>query len=164
MSTPKLRCYQYINRPYEQVRVALHAKAATLLQGATRVASARADELATTLHVGMPGFEVGVDVKISVQEIKDEQAPALKSAVTRVTLAWEATRAAALFPSMKAVLSAWPLSSTETQLEIDGNYKPPMGAVGEALDSVVGHRIAEAAVHRLLEEVIDNLRREIPGK
>jgi hypothetical protein len=92
---------------------------------------------------------------------EEEWIPGL-SPVTRVSLRWEAARASALFPAMKARLSAWPLYADETQLEIDGDYTPPLGLVGNALDALVGHRIAEAAVHQFLEDVIEQIKREIP--
>jgi hypothetical protein len=79
-------------------------------------------------------------------------------------LSWEAARAAAIFPSMRAELSAWPLATTETQLEIEGTYTPPLGMVGNALDALLGHRLAEAAVHRFLEDVVEHLRHELPER
>ena len=62
---------------------------------------------------------------------------------------------------MVATLSAWPLSPEETQIEIEGDYTPPLGAVGRALDAAVLHRVAEAAVHRFLEDVVEQLRRDV---
>jgi hypothetical protein len=59
-------------------------------------------------------------------------------------------------------LSAWPLSSTETQLEIVGEYRPPMGVVGKAMDAAVGHRIAEASVHSFLEDVVEQMKHDLP--
>jgi len=54
---------------------------------------------------------------------------------------------------MEASLSAYPLSSRETQLDLHGRYRPPLGTVGTALDAAVGHRIAEATLLRLLRDV-----------
>jgi hypothetical protein len=85
------------------------------------------------------------------------------SPVTTIEIGWEAERTPALFPSMRAELSAWPLSSSETQIELAGNYRPPLGAVGNAIDAAVGHRIAEAAVHRFVEDVVEQMRRELPA-
>jgi hypothetical protein len=62
---------------------------------------------------------------------------------------------------MSAQLSAWPITSTETQLELQGEYRPPFGAVGAALDAMVGHRVAEAAVERLLQDLLEQIRREL---
>ena len=68
-----------------------------------------------------------------------------------------------VFPVMNAELLFWPLSSSETQLEIEGAYRPPLGIVGNALDAAIGHRVAEATVHRLLEDLVEQLRRELPA-
>jgi hypothetical protein len=40
-------------------------------------------------------------------------------------------------------------------------YQPPLGAVGKAMNAMVGHRIAEASVHRFIDEVADYLRKNI---
>jgi len=165
MSEPrKLRSYEYVNRPYERVRALLREQGLELFQRATRSAAERADALAATLHVGVGGIDIGIDARIHVQGVRDEQWIAGLSPVTRMTIGWEAAKAAALFPSMKAELSAWPLFATETQLEIQGEYRPPLGIVGNAIDAIVGHRVAEAAVHRFLEDVVEQIRRELPER
>jgi hypothetical protein len=63
----------------------------------------------------------------------------------------------------KAELCFFPLTSTETQLEIEGAYRPPLGIVGNAIDAAVGHRVAEATVHRFLDDVVERIRRELPA-
>jgi hypothetical protein len=163
MSEPRtLRCYQYVNRPYERVRPALRDRGLDIFRHATSSASARADALASTLRVQVAGLEVGVDVHIHVGAMRDEPWIAGLSPVTRIEIGWEAARATGFFPTMKAVLSVWPLTATETQLEIEGTYEVPMGVVGGAIDSVLGHRIAEAAVHRFIDDVVEELKRELP--
>ena len=52
------------------------------------------------------------------------------SPVTRVVLGWEAASGSSLFPIMSAQLSAWPLMATETQLELEGSYSPPLSSWG----------------------------------
>ena len=54
---------------------------------------------------------------------------------------------------MEGTFSVYPLSPTETQLDLQGRYRPPLGGVGSAINAVVGHRIAEATVLRLLRDV-----------
>lgn len=157
-----LRCYNYVNRSYAEVHDVLHQHPLDLLHRATTAAATRARPLASTLRTKVGAIEVGVDVQVHVRAVTDEKAAPDQRDVTRVEIRWEAERAPALFPSMRATLSASPLSSTETQLEIDGDYAPPLGAVGAAADAAVGHRIAEAVVHRLLEDVVRELQREIP--
>jgi hypothetical protein len=36
-----------------------------------------------------------------------------------------------------------------------------MGVLGTALDAVVGHRIAEASVHRFVRAIVERLRQDL---
>jgi hypothetical protein len=65
---------------------------------------------------------------------------------------------------MDAELAIYPLSKDETQLDLRGNYEPPLGPLGEMLDAVVGHRIAEASVHRFLFEIATLLKSELGAR
>jgi hypothetical protein len=164
MSEPRtIRSYQYVNRSYEAVRDVFRRRPLEVFQQATTSASERANAIAASLHAGMLGIDVGVDVRIHIQAIQDEAGIAGMSPLTRITLAWEAMRAPALFPVMKAELSFFPLTSTETQLEIEGAYRPPLGIVGNLVDAAVGYRVAEATVHRFLDDVVEHIRRELPA-
>jgi hypothetical protein len=155
-----LRCYGYVNRPFSEVRELLHRDPLELLQRATKAASTRARGLVATLRIELAGIELGVDVRPYVKGVSDEEGIAGLPPGTTVDLRWEADRARALFPLMSARLSASPLSSTETQLELEGQYQPPLGIAGSLLNAAVGHRIAEASVHRLFEDVLEQLRQE----
>jgi hypothetical protein len=153
MSDPRqLRCYQYVNVDYDRVREALRKDAIGIFQRATATAASRAHELASTLRVSIGAVEIGADVKISVREVNDKLSP-LGDRRTELELAWNANSAAGLFPSMEATLSVYPLSAHETQIDLHGRYRPPLGAVGKAIDALVGHRIAEASVLRFVQEV-----------
>jgi hypothetical protein len=159
-----IRCYAYVNSPYQAVRAALHARPLELFKQATTSAAARADSVTAGLRVGAMGHEIGVSINIHIDAVGDEEGVAGLSPVTCVRLGWEAANAAALFPLMSANLRAWPLSSSETQLEIEGDYRPPLGPVGNAIDAAIGHRVAEASVHRFLEDIVEQLRRDSPPK
>ncbi len=63
---------------------------------------------------------------------------------------------------MSGELAVYPLSATETQLEFAGTYEPPLGALGDALDAAIGHRIAEASVQGLVANVARYLREKLP--
>lgn len=163
MSEPrKLRCYQYVTRPYDEVRALLHREPLELLQRATGTATARGGALVATLHVAAAGIEMGVDIKPSLTKIRDAEGVAGLPPATVLEIDWAASRNSALFPTMHLELSAWPLSSTETQLEVVGEYRPPLGAVGKVMDAAVMHRVAEASVHRFLEDVVEQLRADLP--
>jgi len=69
-----------------------------------------------------------------------------------------------LFPFMRAELSLYPLTATETQLDFLGHYQPPFGVVGKAMNAIAGYRIAEVSVHRFLREVAEYLRQTLTSE
>jgi hypothetical protein len=162
MSEPRnLRCYDYVNRPYPAVRKLFTERALDIFRRGTTSAAQRSKAVAASLHASFAGIDISVDIDVEVQGMREEEGVAGLSPVTRITLSWEAERGAALFPIMNAELSFWPLPSGETQLELEGAYRPPLGLLGSALDAAVGHRIAEAAVHRFLHDVIEQVRVDV---
>ncbi len=165
MSEPRsLRSYDFVDRPYEGVRELLHRDPLKLMQRATTSAAAtRASSLIASLHLQVAGFEIGVEVRVFVRGVRDERLGASQTPMTRVELTWEAKSMAPLFPTMLAEITAQPLSSTETQVEIEGSYCPPLGPVGVAIDVAFGNRLGEAVVTRLLEDLVEQIRAEIPA-
>ena len=154
----EIRCYDYVNHPYERVRDALRQDALTVFQSATKAAASRAQSIAAELHVDVGGMGVKTDIRISVKNIEEKVPDALSTPATRLLLEWEAATMPRLFPLMKAELAIYPLTSTETQLDFSGTYEPPFGAVGKAVNAIVGHRIAEVSVHRFISDVAGYLR------
>lgn len=156
----ELHCYQYVNVPYDKVRDALKKDATGIFQRATASATSRAHELVSTLRVGVGAIEIGADVKIEVRAV-EEKTSALGDRTTVLEIAWTAANAKGLFPSMEATLSIYALSSRETQIDLYGRYKPPMGVVGNAIDALVGHRVAEASVLRFVQDVAARINSEL---
>jgi hypothetical protein len=74
---------------------------------------------------------------------------------------WEAATMPRFFPLMKGIISLYPLTSTETQLDFSGIYQPPFGTVGKTMNAIVGHRIAEASVDRFVSDVAGYLRQSL---
>jgi hypothetical protein len=163
MSTgSEIHSYDYVNRPYERVRDALKQNALLVFQSATKAAASRAQSVAAELHVDFAGMGVKTDINISVMNIEEKFVEATSTPTTRLQLEWEAETAPRLFPLMKGVLSVYPLTSTETQLDFSGLYEPPFGAVGRTMNAIVGHRIAEVSVHRFINDVAGYLRQALP--
>jgi hypothetical protein len=162
MSTgSEIRSYDYVNHPYERVREALSQNALTVFQSATKAAASRAQSVAAELHLDFAGIGVKTDIKILVKGIEEKVPDASSTAATRLLLEWEAATMPRLFPLMKAELSIYPLTSTETQLDFSGVYEPPFGAVGKTMNAIVGHRIAEVSVHRFVSDVAAYLRQAL---
>lgn len=161
----ELHCYEYVNRPFDSISTALAVDAVGVFQRATQAAAGRAETIVSNLKVSIAGLEIGTNVVIRVVDVsRNVEAPGhLAPTAMRLRLAWQAETNRGLFPAMQATLYVYPLSATETQLDLRGTYEPPGGLLGDAADRLVGHRIAEASVHRFLEEVASWLGRELPS-
>jgi len=157
----EIRCYDYVNQPYERVRDALTRDALVVFESATKAATHRARSIAAELHFDVGGIGVKSDIKISVTNVEEKFSDAFPSLATRLQLEWEAATMPRLFPIMKGELAIYPLTATETQLDFTGFYEPPFGAVGKTMNAVVGHRIAEVSVHRFISDVAEYLRQTL---
>ena len=157
----EIRCYDYVNHPYEQVRDALRHDALAVFQAATKAAASRAQSVAAELRVDIGGIALEADIHIQVKDVEEKEPDATSGPVTHLQLEWEAAKMPRLFPFMKADLAIYPLTSTETQLDFAGNYEPPLGPLGKAMNAVAGHRIAEVSVHRFVNDVASYLRQTL---
>lgn len=155
-----IRCYDYVNRPYEQVCDALRAKSNSVFHAATKSAETRGGEVAAGLHVKFAGFDITKDVEILVKTYTEVESKS--GNIMTVEFEWQAAESSGLFPSMIAQLDIYPITKTETQLDFHGQYEPPLGLMGKAIDAVLGHRIAEASVHQFVAEVAAYLRKNTP--
>lgn len=154
----EIRSFDYVNHPYERVRDALTNDAPSVFSSATQAAASRTQSVAAALHVNIAGLEVAKDVDISIKNIEEDSVGASATPRTRLAIEWAAASSPGLFPMMKAELAVYPLTATETQLDFHGNYEPPLGWLGSAVDAVVGNKIAEASVHRFVSQVAEYLR------
>ncbi|HWZ30922.1 MAG TPA: hypothetical protein VNX18_06300 [Bryobacteraceae bacterium] len=157
----EIHCYDYVNHPYQRVRDALSKDALAVFQSATKAAASRARSVASELRIDIGGIAVEAEIVISIQKIEEQVSDALAGPVTRLQLEWQAAKMPSLFPLMKAELSMYPLTATETQLDFRGVYEPPLGAVGKAMNAIAGHRIAEVSVHRFVSDVAGYLRQAL---
>lgn len=150
----RLYAYEYAKVPYDDAIELLADDASRVLQDATEAGTARADEVVSTLRVPLGGFEVGRDVRITVGEF--EPAEVLRGVLP---LSWRADRGAGLFPAVEAVLelSALSIDPPLTQVTLIGSYTPPLGALGDVGDAMMGHRVAEATVRRFVDDVTTRL-------
>ena len=156
----ELRCYDYVNRPYAAVREILRADVRGVFARATNHASSRAEELAAQLKLRLGALALAADVEILDLSLEEGTGP-FGGPATRFGIDWRSLRRPALFPVMHASLSIYALSAYETQLDFEGRYDPPLGLVGDAIDALVGGRIAEACVLRFVQEVARQLRLEL---
>jgi hypothetical protein len=152
MSKQPVRYYDYVNHRYARVRDALLANPGEVFRRAT---AATASDSAT-LHGRVGAVDVGAEVAIRITGVNTDSAFGVRA--TKIILEWSAVENPGLFPTMTATLSMFPLSSTETQLELEGSYTVPLGKLGATFDATLGHRLAEASVNRFIQEVARWLR------
>jgi hypothetical protein len=162
MAAQEVRVYEYVNRPYERVSETLRLDAVGVFQRATASATARARALVSTMRATLGPVELGADVLVRVTSVEAEPDAPLGPR-TRLRLSWQATKHPELFPTMDATLDVYALGPNETQVDFHGVYVPPLGLFGAAVDAAVGHRIAQAAVHRFVEEIAERLRVDVTG-
>ena len=138
-----------VDQPYNDVAMRLEK----LFPVLDRMASgAFSDERLASVRLGVghgePRLTKEVRLRWSVP-IVDEQR-------WMVSLGWSATGTAAIFPRMEADLSAV-RDGDHTLIRFRGNYEPPLGPVGEALDRAAFHRIAEGTVESFIDLVVERL-------
>ena len=157
----KIRCYDYVNQPYERVCNVLKQNALIVFQSATKTAASRAQSIASELRVDFAGIGVRTDIKIKVKSVDEKGAGSASTPTMKLTLEWEAARMPRLFPLMRGELFVYPLTATETQLDFSGVYQPPFGTLGKTMNAIVGHRVAEVSVHQFVRDVAGYLRQAL---
>jgi uncharacterized membrane protein len=68
-------------------------------------------------------------------------------------LTWEPIGLEGLLPRLDANLELGSLGGDRTQLAISARYRPPLGALGRAVDRVLLHRVAEATLKDFLDRL-----------
>jgi hypothetical protein len=154
---PQLRVYDYVNQPFAKVAEALSLDTTGIIKRATTSASERASDLEGKLHAHVGPIDVSAEISIEVGPMDDTPMASGREAL-RIPIKWKAVHASRVFPVMTAELKVYPLTANETQLELAGSYEPPLGAIGRALDSALLHRIAEASVLQLVQEIARYMR------
>jgi hypothetical protein len=147
--------YDYIEAPFDAVAQLLAQDAPRALQDATEAAAAHADEVTGRLHIEIGDFEIGREIAI---EVGDFEPKGIRT--VSVPISWRAAERSALFPSLEATLevSALALHPPLTQVSLIATYVPPLGPLGAAGDALLGHRVAEAALHRFLRDVVARIQ------
>jgi hypothetical protein len=148
--------YVHIDRRFEETEPAL-LRMLSGLQGWADDAYRKGERLET--WVGTRGRRVAKTVEITCES------PSRGATETWIPVRWEATGAAALFPSMDADLIVAAVGPSLTQIALRGTYRAPFGKVGKAMDRMVLHRLAEASVKTLLDRIAVVLEEELaPAK
>jgi hypothetical protein len=88
------------------------------------------------------------EVRVQARELTERDGSA------GLAIRWEVTGPGrGLFPVLDADIRVLATGEETTLLTLAGAYRPPLGAVGEALDRAILHRVAAATVRNFLSRV-----------
>ena len=73
--------------------------------------------------------------------------------MTSLPLTWEPVGLEGVLPRVEANIELGSLGEDRTQLAISARYRPPLGVLGQTVDRVLLHRVAEATVKDFLDRV-----------
>jgi hypothetical protein len=100
-----------------------------------------------TVHTGIS--IAGLAKTVAVQSIPAYQ----RGAVTVVPIRWVATGTlGGMFPVLDANVEM-AAADGQTTLEIVGSYRPPFGKVGEAVDRLILHSVAQSTIRSFLGQL-----------
>jgi hypothetical protein len=74
-----------------------------------------------------------------------------------IPISWKPTFGRKLLPVMNGKVDVSPVSKDETRLTVSGMYEPPLGRIGEQIDQVLMHNVAEGTVKELAEQIAGRL-------
>jgi hypothetical protein len=141
-----VRYYLELPLPPDRVEQALLSAPAWLSELADE-AQRRGDVLLAEVGVGPLGLRLGRRVAVQLGQ------PVAFPSMTSLPMTWEPVGMNGLFPRLDADLEVGPLGQDRTQLAISARYRPPLGVLGQAIDRVLLHRVAEATVKDFLDRV-----------
>ncbi len=137
--------------PADRVEQVLLSSPAEWIPGAIEDASRHGEALLAEVGFGAPERRIQRKVELEIAD------PIRLGFSTLLPITWRATELAALFPVMEADVEIAALGASRTQLSFNGRYRPPLSMVGQAVDRVVLHRVAEATTKDFLERVATKL-------
>lgn len=153
-----VRYFLELALPFQDVEGTLLRGPEEWVPGLARDAQDRGELLLAEVGFGTDGKRLE---KRAVIELR----PPLRisSSKTILPMSWEATGPRGLFPTFDADIEVAALGPSRTQLSISARYRPPLGAIGRAIDRALMHRVAEAAVKDFLDRVGETLLVRIPA-
>lgn len=146
--------YEAVPHPYEDVRARLSA----LSSAAGLVAHAAPDPDGVhgeaTLEIPLGAMILGRRMAVHMDDAVDV---AGSFPLTRVQVRWEPAADSHAVPTISADLEVEPVDSERTLVSMLGLYEPPLGKVGDAIDRLAMHRVAESALRRVFDRIVEAL-------
>jgi len=140
-----IRYFVEIPTSFEAVEPVLLDGPEGWIPGLAQEADDRGEELLMEVGFGSGSRRVQRSVEISIGE------PMQFPSKTVLPVSWKPTSGSRLLPALEADLEIAPLGPHRSQLAISARYDPPLGAIGQAIDRALLHRVAEATVKDFLD-------------
>jgi hypothetical protein len=153
-----IRYYLDLAVPFDDVERALLDEPATWVPGLALDAEAGGQRLLAEV-----GFDVDANRRVDKEVEIEIGRPYAIPAKTMLPITWKATSAERIFPQLEADIEIAGLGASRTQLSISARYRPPLGALGRALDRALLHRVAEATVKDFLDRVGERISLRLSG-
>jgi hypothetical protein len=139
-----IRYDAHIDQPAEAVR-------RELLDPPERWLPAIVDPLAPRRFRMRVGFAAGPHVTKEVELTLG--APEAPGQWLVIPVTWRATGPSQLFPALDGKLTVQPRGPHSSTLWMGATYQPPLGAVGQEVDDLVMHGVAEATIKDFVERI-----------
>jgi hypothetical protein len=146
-----LRSYVYVDRPFEAVRRLVVTPPAAWTAG---LDGDSGQELLAKVGVHVVGIPIYRHVRLHFPT-----APISAADSVLLPVSWQVTGGQALFPEMQGDLHIAPFGPERTQITLSATYRPPFGALGEAIDRSILNRLGDATVHDFVRRLGDNIER-----
>jgi hypothetical protein len=145
-----IRYFVELPLPAATVEEALAAPSAPWLEALASRAGDRGEGMLTEVGLGPRRLARPVRIRLG--------SPVRLASTTTVPMTWEPVGGEGLLPRLDADLEVGGLGPGRTQLAISARYRPPLGPLGEAVDRVVLHRVAEATVKHFLDRIGESIQ------
>ena len=142
-----VRYYLELPLPVAEVERALVSSPTGWLSAMAGEGQARGDGLLGEVGVGPLAARLRRQVRVQLGE------PVRFPSMTSLPLTWEPVGLEGVLPRLDADLELGSLGEGRTQLAISARYRPPLGVVGQTLDRVLLHRVAEATLKDFLDRL-----------
>jgi hypothetical protein len=150
--------FELIERPYEEVIGALGDKPEELFSYALNTARGTGERLRT--RVGPRWWPAALAKAVQVKVGRPRQL----GDSTLVAFSWQAEGASSLFPSLDADLEISPFGPAATIVTLKARYEPPGGSLGEQIDRILLHRVAESTLRAFLQAICSGLAKNIVSR
>lgn len=99
--------------------------------------------------------QVQLEIGVSAASVRRER--------LMLPVSWKAAGGPPIFPSMEGTLHVEPEGAEATRLTLNARYDPPLGRLGQLVDRVLMHRIAEITMADFTARLAAELNRRLEG-